>query len=120
MHAAFVKVVANIFSFSLGLEIIIPTLEDWAVCAPYGFFAIYVDQLRVGLHLSPFPLIVSLFRHYEILFTQLVLNAIRMIIAFKLYYRANRVDSSVDLFHFFFMIKCSPMKSWYAFFPIVF
>lgn len=115
MHATSIKGVFREFCFSPDLEILIPDQEDKVVCAP-GFSAVYVAQLRVGLRLPPFPLMVSLLRHYKFPLAQLVPNGIRIIIAFKLYCRANMIDNLVDLFHLFFVIKCSPMKGLIQFF----
>lgn len=107
--------VAMDFEFSRDLEVVVPCCDDRDFVVPLGFTSIYVEQLRASLHFPLFHLVIDILRHYEMCLSQLVLNVISCVIAFKLFSKKRGVRSSVRLFCSFFSIKSCPSQGWYYF-----
>lgn len=48
-----------------------------------GFCAAYVNQLKVGIEFPLLPLLIEILDYYKIALSQLVRNAIRVIVSFE-------------------------------------
>lgn len=80
------------------VHILVPRRTDTAVNSPIRYCASYLEQFRAGLR---FPLILlpqEILFHYQIALSQLVPNAVRIIVGFERYCRNHRVVTSLALF----------------------
>lgn len=71
-------------------------------CAAY-----YVAQFRASLHFSLLPLLVDLLKFYKIVLSQLVSNAVRVVVTFEAHCQSFEIPSFVGLFRSLFIIKVS-------------
>lgn len=81
--------------------------EERACSAPNDhWMPIYLQYLRVGLHFLVPELLIGLLMDYRIGLTQLVPNAIWIVIAFLVYCRVRGVTHPItSIFKYFYVIK---------------
>lgn len=94
--------------FPIGVSLIIPRTRDIVSNLPINYFVVYVDHFKVGLHFSLLPLFLDLLIYFDINLSQLVPNAIRVIVGFKKLWRSKGVVSFLALFRAFFYLKNHP------------
>lgn len=110
-----VREIASHFFVPTEVEIAIPRMCNDVLHLPSGFYSIYVDQLKAGLRIPLFPLLVDILDHYHLALTQLVPNVIRIVFYFQLFCEQKKVWGSISLFSWFFLLKSARSLGWYAF-----
>lgn len=88
-------------------------IQDTVCNSPLDFFSVYLDHVQSVLHFPLLPLIIEVLGHYGIALTQLVPNAIRVIVGFERLCRSRGLVSSLALFRAFFYLKSSGNEGWY-------
>lgn len=99
--------------FPSDVIILLPRISDTVCNPPLDSFSIYVEHIRSGLRFPLLPLIIEILDYYGIASTQLVPNAIRVVVGFERLCRLRGVVSSLALFQVFFYLKSSCTNGWY-------
>lgn len=107
-----VRWMAKIYRVPSNVHLLILRRVDTILNLPIGFCFAYLDQFKDGLRIPIIPLLMEILEHYMIALSQLVLNAIRVIVGFERFYRDKKVVTSLSLFRAFFYLKSSLIAGW--------
>ena len=70
-----------------------------------GTVAIYLQQLEAGLRMPTSKFLRDVFRHFDIKITQLVPNAVRILVGLEILCRHQEVTPTVNLFRRYYTFK---------------
>lgn len=103
-----VREMLELYRLPEDIHILILRRTDTVLNSPLGYCIAYVDQLKTGLRFPLFPLLLEILCHHQIVLSQLVPNAIRLIVGFECHYRNHRVVTFGFISCLFYM-KSSPV-----------
>lgn len=104
------------YPFREGYNIGTPGPNHTAERPPIGSVAVYAEQLEAGIRMPTTRFFRDILRYFAVRITQLVPNAIRILVGFEMLCREQDVIPTVNLFHRCYTIKrhgCE--KGWFYF-----
>ena len=102
------------YPFRPGYLMTSPGPNDSAEKPPMGTVAVYVQQLEAGLRMPTSRFFRDVLRHFGLRITQLVPNAVRILVGFEMLCRHQEVTPTVDLFRRCYTFKAHGTdKGWF-------
>lgn len=99
------------YSIPQDVEIRVPGLEWRASRPPVGWRCIFEDQLKCGFQLPVPSFVCDVLRYFGVPISQVLPNAVRILIQFALSCGKQNVKPTVSLFRYFFQMKRAPQAT---------
>lgn len=84
-----VRSMGNQFRIPMEVHLLVPRKEYRVLNPPLGYCIVYHEQVRAGVRFPLLSLLIEVLSHYNLALTQLVPNAVRVIVGFERVCRAR-------------------------------